>query len=665
MSGRGWRNLTMAALAALSLLAVTPAPVLAREPLLMPGKQTLFQRVLARPGLMLKREPGEGPGAIQPALTRFYVYERRTFAGHEWLEVGLSAKGRTDGWVRADMTLPWKQQLALAFTNSANRDRALLFAKRADLSALLEKDNPGKEVGPLRAKVLSGGSDPRVVSIEPENYVDLKDKFYLLPILNVEETFSGAGHRVRMLEIASVSKDDGKGAPAPAATQPQASIMRNFTASVVFVIDTTISMGPYIDRTRQAVSAIYDKIGKAGLGDQVRFGMVGFRSSLKGAPELEYTTRMFANPSEIKDGAQFMAAVAGVKEAGVSSARFSEDAYGGVMTALRDVPWVEFGGRYIVLITDAGALQGKDELSSTGLDADHIRTEAAYRGVAVYSLHLKTPKGKDNHADAERQYSTLSKHELVEKPLYYPVDAGDVGQFGRLVDTLADALVQNVKAAASGQKVAGSAQTAVVAYTSEKKDKEDPVQRMRRDAALLGHAMQLAYLGRATGSTAPPLFNAWITDRDLTRPEIATTEVRVLLTRNQLSDMRTILQSIARTAEAARFEPADFFNKMRSAAAALGRDPNLINNPKATRLADLGLMGEYLEDLPYQSKALQLDQDTWTAWSIGQQQAFIDDLNRKLRLYQVMHDDVDRWVALDTGADPGEGVYPVPLDMMP
>ena len=43
-----------------------------RAPLLMEGKKTLYQRVLSRPGALLRREPA-GPGAEQPAMTRFYV----------------------------------------------------------------------------------------------------------------------------------------------------------------------------------------------------------------------------------------------------------------------------------------------------------------------------------------------------------------------------------------------------------------------------------------------------------------------------------------------------------------------------------------------------------------------------------------------------------------
>nr|WP_249208850.1 vWA domain-containing protein [Magnetospirillum sulfuroxidans] len=640
-----------------------PAAVAAdRAPMLMEGKKTLYQRVLSRPGAVLKRQAGDGPGAQQPALTRFYVYSRQNIGGVAWLEVGLTAKGKTDGWLREDLTLPWKQQLTLAFTNPAGRERALMFNDRKDLAAIVEADKPASQVQPLRKAVEAGKGDPRVVSEEPANYVDIAKQFYLLPILDAEETFSGQGHRVRLLHIASVSAQEDK-KPAASPDKNRASLLTNFRAAVVFVIDSTMSMDPYIDRTRNAVRRITEKIDKAGLSDRVKFGLVAFRSNVEASPGLEYTARLYADPSQVKNGEDFQKRVASLKGATVSSARFSEDAYAGVMTAVNQVPWTDFGGRYVVLITDAGALRGGDPLSSTKLDAEQVRLEALHRGLAVYTLHLKTPSGKQNHAEAESQYKVLSNHPLLSAPLYYPVDAGAVDQFGQMVDTLADAIVGQVNGAYRGEETAGAARTADAGYS--KSAAKDDGSRIRMDATMLGHAMQLAYLGRAEGTKAPPLFSAWITDRDLVKPDIATTEVRVLLTKSQLSDMQQVLQSIAKAGQAAQLSPTDFFAKMRSAAAVMGRDPNAINNANAVKLADLGLMGEYLDDLPYRSKILDIDQQTWSSWSISQQQSFLDEVNRKLRLYQIYHDDVDRWVALDGGADPGEAVYPLPLDALP
>ncbi len=633
-----------------------------RAPLLMEGKKTLYQRVLTRPGAVLKREPGAGPGAKQPALTRFYVYGRKAANGAEWLEVGLTAKGKTDGWLAADFTLPWKQQLALAFTNPAGRDRALLFRARSDLIPLLEADSPAKAEAPLRKTVEGGKAGPRVISIEPATHVDITKKFYLLPILSAEETFTGDGHRVRVLEVASVSKQDEDAAKSPAKPADGTADLRNFSAAVVFVIDSTMSMGPYIDRTRDAVRRVYERVEKAGLADRVKFGLVAYRSNLDAAPKLEYVSRLYADPTTVKDGKDFLAKVAALKPATVSTPRFSEDAFAGVMQALTKINWNAFGGRYAILISDAGALKGGDPLSSTKLDAEQVRLEAQHRGVALYALHLKTPEGAANHAEAEAQYTALSTHPLVPRPLYYGVPVGSVEAFGQIVDSLSDAIVVQVNAAYRGEATPGAARTSDPAYLKGGEKAED---RIRLDTAMLGHAMQLAYLGRVEGTTAPPLFRAWVADRALAQPTVPTTEVRVLLTKNQLSNMQQVLKGIAEAGQAAQLSPTDFFARMRSVAATLGRDPNAVNAPKAAKLADLGLLGEYLDGLPYRSKVLDLDQEIWSSWSIAQQQAFLDEVNRKLRLYQIVHDDVDRWVALDTGADPGEAVCALPLDALP
>ena len=54
---------------------------------------------------------------------------------------------------------------------------------------------------------------------------------------------------------------------------------------------------------------------------------------------------------------------------------------------------------------------------------------------------------------------------------------------------------------------------------------------MLADAALVGNAMKLAYLGERIGAKAPPVFQAWISDRDPIKQTVPTTDVRVLLTK--------------------------------------------------------------------------------------------------------------------------------------
>lgn len=657
------------ALAASTLLALCMGSSLALaddKPLIQEGKKTLFQRVLTTPGCTLSSSAGGAPGAAQPTFSRFYVYERAQAANAEWLKVGPDSFGKTVGWLPAACTTDWKMQLTLAFTNPANRDRLMFFKDRATLEGILDAPDPVSQVAPLRAKLKQGTLAPGVLAQEPEYFVDLHKQFYLLPVLSGEEVMTEEGFRTRLLNVASVSKADDKALPAGAAATPDAGAakagqLKEFSAAVVFVIDSTISMDPYIERTREAIRKVYKQIENENLGNQVKFGLVAFRSNTKAVPGLEYVSKMYADPNKVTGSDDFLAKVADLKQAKVSSKSFDEDAYAGVMHSIDKVDWSQFGARYVVLITDASALDGDDKLSSTGMSADQVRLEAANPGVAIYTLHLKTPAGIKDHAKAETQYQNLSTYPGTNTSLYYPVNAGDVQAFGQKVDALASAITSQVKAAYMGEDAIGSALNAKQDVTP----KDPAQQKMLDDAALIGHAMQLAYLGEKTNSQAPPVFQAWITDRDLIKQNIPTTDVRVLLTKSQLSDLSDVMKQILDAANEGLISPTDMFDRLRSVAATMGADPNQLKQNSNAKLAQMGVLGEYLEDLPYQSEVLNLDEETWKSWDGLAQEKFIRNLSTKLRHYQRYNADVDRWVALANDSDARDNVYPVPLEMMP
>jgi hypothetical protein len=662
-------NRSLASIALLTICAVGPMAHADDKPLIQAGKKTLFQRVLTTPGCQLSSTAGTKDGVAQPTFSRFYVYERAQAANTEWLKVGPDSFGKTIGWLPSTCTVEWKMQLTLAFTNPANRDRLLFFKERPTLEGILDAPDPVSKVAPLRAKLKQGAQAPGVLAQEPEYFVDMQKQFYLLPVLSGEEVMTEAGFRTRILNVASVSKADEKTAQAAAsagaannaagtanANANATSQLKEFSAAVVFVIDSTISMDPYIDRTREAIRKVYQQIEKENLGKQVKFGLVAFRSSTKAVPGLEYVSKMYADPNQVKDSSDFLSKVADLKQAKVSSGAFDEDAYAGVMHSIDKVDWSQFGARYVVLITDAGALDGSDKLSNTGLSADQVRLEAANPGVAIYTLHLKTPAGVKDHAKAQAQYQNLSTYPGTNTSLYYPVDAGDLTEFGRKVDSLAQAITSQVKAAYMGDEAIGSAANA----------KQDPAEKkMLEDAALIGHAMQLAYLGEKNGTQAPPVFKAWITDRDLIKQNLPTTDVRVLLTKSQLSDLSDVMKQILDSANEGLISPTDMFERLRSVAATMGADPNQLKQNSNAKVADMGMLGEYLEDLPYHSEVLNLDEETWKSWDGLAQEKFIRNLSTKLRHYQRYNADVDRWVSLAKDSDARDDVYPVPLEMMP
>ena len=631
------------------------------KPLLQEGKKSIYQRVLTTPGCYLSASAkGAKTKELQP-FNRYYVYARQGQGTDAWLQVGPDSFGKTTGWMPASCTVDWKMQLSLAFTNPAGRDRLIFFKERDRLQGILDASDPARDVAPLRAKLNKNQSTPDVLAQEPPYFIDLQKQFYLLPILSGEEVMTEGGFYTRLLNVASVSKSTASAAVSSAAgavnTAKANNQIKEFKAAVVFVIDSSISMNPYIERTREAIRKVYEQLGKEKLDKQVSFGLVGFRSSTKAVPGLEYLTKIYADPNTVTSGEDFMQKAAALQQAKVSSKEFDEDSYAGVMEAIEKIDWSGFGARYVVLITDAGALDGANKLSSTGLNAEQVRIEAGKPGVAIYTLHLKTPSGTKNHAKAQGQYQALSTYTGTNTSLYYPVNAGDVEEFGNKVDTLASALTAQVKGAYLGDATVGSAQHA--------KGKNAAEQKMLDDADIIGHAMRLAYLGERNGTQAPNVFKAWIADRDLIKQHVPTTDVRVLLTKAELSNLSDVTRKVLEAANKGLISPADMFSSLRSIAATMSNDPSLLNQKNTSGLAKSGVMGEFLEGLPYQSEVLNLDEATWSGWNALQQEQFIRNLSSKLRLYERFNADVDRWVALSPDADAREKVYPVQLEMLP
>ncbi|MCG3469183.1 VWA domain-containing protein [Xenorhabdus bovienii] len=659
-------NWLKAGFAALALMASAGA-LAAQKPLLQEGKQTLYQRVLTYPGCELSAKVGE-KGKVQPAFSRFYVYQRQKQGNEEWLWVGPDSYGNSRGWMKANCSVDWKMQLTLAFTNPSGRNPMLFFRDKTDVEKILNNAKPATQLQPLLNDLKAGKSVPSVLAREPDYMIDQQKNFYLLPVLGSDDIFTDTGYQVRVLNVASVS-EAGKTASALSgkntSTSPdkEKNMMKGFSASVVFVIDSTISMGPYIDRTKQAIEKIYQRIEKENLLGQVKFGLVAYRSNVAAVPGLEYDSKMYVDPNTVKDGKDFLAKVRDLKQATVSSSKVNEDTYAGVMTALDKVDWTKFGARYVILVTDAGALEGDDELSSTQLDATQVRLEATYRGVALYALHLKTPSGHKNHASAENQYRDLTLNAFLHKPLYYPINSGDVNSFGTIVDNLANAITSQIKTAWRGEETVGSALGANESYMGKKSElSKEP---LLHDAALLGHAMRLAYLGDKQGTQAPPVFKSWISDRDLVHQNIPATEVKVLLTKSELSDLSEVMKKVVNAANEGLISPDDMFASLRSLAATMGNDPKQAKNKQATKLSEMGLLGEYIEGLPYLSEVLSLDEETWKNWDGLEQERFIRRLNTKLNYYQRYNEDVDRWISLAPDSDPRDNVYPVPLENLP
>lgn len=638
----------------LGLFCATPimeasAQQAARQPLLMEGRSALFQRVILRPGARLAERPdANAPAQPTPGFGVFYVYARQGSGADAWLEIGAAQDGRTQGWVRAERTIDWKQTMVLAFNNPAGRELAMFFRDAETPRALWLNTRGGAAEATRLREAARANTEGPVIALEPENFIDITRQFYLLPIISAQRVENEAAQEARLLEVIS--------APAQAAPPPPADpdALRNYRGAVVFVVDTTISMGPYIERTREALKRVVDRIRDTAVRDNFRFGMVAFRDHMGGNPRLEYVTRMVSLPDLAEASDAILPRLSQLAEARESNEGFDEDSLAGIKLALDEVPWQQYGGRFVILITDAGARDAKDPRSQTQMGPEEMRqlAQSEAKQVAIYAIHLKTPEGRNNHARAERQYRELTRFGAAGE-LYYPINEGNLGQFGQTVDALTDALLAQV-AAAVGRPIAGirAPQSAAERRISEQ-------------AEIVGTAMRLSYLGRERQQAAPDVVRSFVLDQELNpaepRPEKRPLDVRVLLTRNQLSDLATTLRNIIQAQAAARLSPESFFERVRAAAAATARDPRRM--AEFQRLG--GAFGEFFQDLPYQSQIMEFTQEEWNNMGAGRRTEIVNALEAKLRLYEEFNRQPSLWVSFDGGRNPGEAMYPVPLDALP
>ncbi|WP_416896967.1 MAG: VWA domain-containing protein [Minwuia sp.] len=655
------------ALILLVCVAGTPLALQAQErkPLLMEGKTTLYQKVLTRPGASLAEGPGAPGTEPMDPFTVLYVYQRFPVdgGGPTYLEVGTDAKGAVSGFLKETETVPWDHALVLAFTERGNRDRVLFLEDEAALDGWLKDPNLAvrAEDARQRADARNLPEDSPVLSIEPETFIDFASQFYMLPILEAKPKRLPDRRRAMGVRIASVTRDEEEQKLQLVSTRENIEALGDFRAGVVFVIDASSSMQPYISRTREVMRDVLEKVADADLSDKVRFGVVGYRDDPAAVQGVGYLTRTFADPNQIQTATDFKTAVEPLSASRVSTRAFAEDAFAAIDHAMGRIDWNGFDARYLILITDASARDASSHFASLKLNAADMRNDVKGRSAslptAIYALHLQTPVGKDDHAKAEAQYIELTRLDSG-RSLYYPVPSGDPEAFQGKVGALADALVEQVRTTRDAKNAADLAN----APEPPKDEADDDI---RDAAAEVGRAMALAYLGRVSGAKAPPMFEAWASDRDFANPAVPAFSVRLLLSKNQLSDLQRTMNETVRALDAGQIDPGDFFNQLRSAATAMGRDPNRVGQGEARNLAETGLMGEYLDGLPYQSRIMSLTEDDWARMSVGEQQSIIDDVNSKIRLYQRFHDDSDRWIALNEGDDAGDWVYPVPLDALP
>ena len=638
-----------------ALFWTSPASA-ADRPLLMDGKDTLFKRVLVRDSTAMFDAPdGSGSGQLRP-LQPLYVYAE----SGEWLHVGRGDNGEGLFWLPANTVTPWRQNIVATLQTSANLDRTLFFSDYDAIYDVVESEAPGRSAQELReeaeATEAGNGQSERVVALGPRDAVNLRDNLYVMPILETEEAIFENGSFVNLLKVAVARAQPGD-APIendPVGDAAPEDAQSAFRAGVVFVVDTTISMEPFIRRTQAALEEVYEGVRRTGAEEAVSFGLIGFRDNLQAAPGLGYDVQTFVDLNSGFDSTAFLNGIARMTEAGSSSRNFREDSYAGIEHALQAMDWSPFGAKFIVLVTDASPREADDGYSKTRLSAKGLGTLVREKiNGAVAVMHLRTPQGANDHDRAEAAYRELTRQPNVP-PLYFPIENGDRDEYQAKARQLGQIMADQVNRFRGGQDPRDFAED------------DGVIDEDTKAFRAAGRTMQLEYLGRSRGSKAPDVFEAVVADRDFARPGLKPLSIRLLLTKAELSNLDEALRIIIEKAEENVINPDDFFGQVLGAAADMSRRPDKVSRRSDPTLADAVNVSEFIEDLPYKSRIMAITEDDWVRMSISEQQTVVNELYEKIERYRRYNASTDQWVDyLGVGASAGGLVYPMMLDDLP
>lgn len=242
-----------------------------------------------------------------------------------------------------------------------------------------------------------------------------------------------------------------RGVPETSIKRSEAKLLKELQMDIVYVVDMTGSMQPYIDATLKVIRDISRTMAhNAEVAQSIQFGLWGYRDSVGGSPgtpDTEFITKNFT--PQLQQIHEFEKALAMVqaKEGGDSA----EDLFSGVDHALKQTSWTQNALHFIVLIGDAPGHLAGDARNLSKQTASSLRKYAdSPNNFFVYALHIKDPGVQALWGVTGNQLKTLSQNPGMKSPSYWSVMSNDGTGFERTSRAIAGELVSLMKAAKEG-----------------------------------------------------------------------------------------------------------------------------------------------------------------------------------------------------------------------
>ncbi len=690
----------VALLFASSFMAPNMGMAEGRKPVTIEEGSPLSLRVLTRPKAILYKDGSEATvleGQL-PVFKSYYVYTRPGGEAREtgtgWYEVGSDEKGTITGWLKASDVFEWKQAMCLAFSHPQGRKPVLMFEDEERLDILLKEtgEKRAQDAAQLYAAIDNAATAPLpadfpIISVEPKLAIDITKQFYLLPILEHKsiEMESYEGRKLLLAAVsgkADVKRDQkadirvNKAALAAATTTEKdvAAQKKDIKFDIVWVMDTTRSMQPYIEEVRNTMEEMSKTLAqKPEVAERIRFGVVGYRDSEE-IKDIGYLTKNFT--PELQSLEAFTGTLKEVKETTTDSVDVNEDLFAGVKVAIENSAWRDGALRIVIVVGDAPSHEAGHKWNSTKLDEKTLRILASENNVIVFGIHVQPKIRKKYNNLAKKQFVELTTNKGVEGSMLLQVAAGDrvnfiarAKEYSTSITNVLESALKDVAAASPAPAPAPEAAAtppaaspdsapapAPAATTADGKSTTEQIHKTLQ-------AGMVTWLGRATETQAPNDIEAWVTDKDLTDPSMQSLDVRLLISKRQLDSLAVMLNEIINAGATAQMESTDFFSALQGVSATAARNADQL--AKATSLEDSGLVPAFLQGLPYESQIMTMSPELWDSLGPDEQDQFIEGLRSKISAFESINSTPDQWVMLNQGDAADDFVTPIPLDLLP
>lgn len=628
------------------------------------------------------------------AFRPLYVFARQDIDTSDpdnpkgWYKVRESIK-KPLGWMPAKDVIEWKQALIVAYTHPGEGDEkrnpVLMFDQLPALKKLISEFDRETEAQKAYDSLNKDPKDryPSLVLTESKRFVDINESFYFLPIVNFE-MLDLDGEDARYLQVAAAIPESTaakhdielRGDNNTTLDNPeiqrevlneQASpeALKKMEIDIVFVMDLTGSMEPYLRMTIESVQDIA-RLVTMEVKEKVNFGFIGYRDNPSVVRGMEFASKDFTQAGFV-NADNFVDLVEGVKVASVGSKDFQEEVFAGIETGLA-AQWSSNNSlRIMVLVGDASSHEPGHPQNTTGKDEHVLRQAADDAQIHIMAIHLRNqvrhPEIIADLPRAKKQFATLSKVSGSDESALLEIDTDKEEHFEVAVKTAATMITEVIEQTSTGNMP--SVQTIATSATPITGTTGDPSSAKIADQAkqamqMLIEAALVEYKGKE--AVPPKDVIAWAIDRDMVDPAIPALEVRILLDKKQLSSLVQVVDDIIKSMKRAEVTQQQFFEALQGVAAASMKDPSKIG--KAKTLKETDLLPKFLESLPYRSEIASLTDERFASWTTQKRTDFAQRLEAKLALYQTINESVDKWVVLDE-SEPNNKVYPLHIDLLP